>query len=77
MSFLAFVFIVFACLGFVLHFALADGVYVDAKKLDEIPDGKGALFVAPRVWWLATILLGLAAVAVYWLIHHSTLRRDP
>ncbi|HEX3659389.1 MAG TPA: hypothetical protein VGG64_06695 [Pirellulales bacterium] len=60
-------------LTIVVHVALAMAVYDDANRLDT---GRvQPLAISPTVWTLTALLGGLPAVAVYWVIYHSSLRR--
>ncbi|MEO1529895.1 MAG: hypothetical protein AAFX06_31155 [Planctomycetota bacterium] len=54
----------------VVHLALGGAVYTDAKLRDK--SGELA-FVWPIVWCFATVVGGIIAGAVYWLIHYSVL----
>jgi len=69
--------IVFLCLFVILQLILASAVFTDAQSLRTTTGRRGTFLVGPRVWWLATLLWGLVAVAIYWAIHHSTLRPPP
>ena len=67
---------IFAIAQFLLNIIMANAVYIDARKLDA-PDGRrGTFLVGAGLWWLATALGGLVAVAIYWAIHHSALRAN-
>ncbi len=57
----------------VLHLAMSSAVYSDACRL-KTHLRSGTFLVGPGMWWLATLLGGMVAVAIYWLIHHSRLR---
>jgi len=56
-----------AVLSLVVHVAFALAVYDDAGK-------HRTLLVGPAIWTLATLLGGVFVAAVYWAMHHSTLR---
>ena len=51
-------------------FALA--VWKDIRSLQR--QGKSIQLVHPIIWEIATILLGVITVAVYWIIHHFPIR---
>jgi hypothetical protein len=46
---------------------LRDGIQLRAK-------GGDTKFASPAVWGLAVMIGSFLAVALYWLIHHSSLR---
>jgi hypothetical protein len=52
------------------RFALAVGA--DAKS--RLDTGKGLAFVGPLTWFIAACIGSLAVVALYWLMHYSSLR---
>ena len=62
-----------SALTIVVHVALAMAVHDDANRLDT--GRMQPLAISPTVWTLVTLLGGLPAVAVYWVIYHSSLRR--
>lgn len=77
----------------VVHVAFAIGVGRDARRMlphEPQPTSGGrsrriareprraaTTLVAPGIWILATVLGGLFVAAVYWVIHHSSLRPPP
>lgn len=67
-------FVILAGLSFViLNMILACLVYDDAKRMQRTGDG---LFLGgPVLWAFATLCGGgLTTVAIYWVVHYSTLR---
>ena len=58
-----------------LHVLFASCVWIDANWVRQ--QGRPLVLLPPFVWSLASLLLGLTAVAFYWLCHYSRLsRRD-
>lgn len=57
----------------VLHLTFAIAVWADGNHC-KTAFGRGPFLVPCFVWALVTLLGGLPAVAVYWVIHHSSLR---
>jgi len=57
----------------IVHIAFALGVWDDARRFRV--KRTGPFLVGPGMWALATLMGGMLAVGVYWLIHHSSLRR--
>jgi len=55
-----------------VHIVFAVGVYRAAAHLRSC--GEQVWFAPAIVWLIATLVGGLLAVAVYWLIHHSQFR---
>lgn len=66
-------YLVFWLLLLTVHLSFALGVARDADTLKTT--GRGAFFVGPMVWGIMTFIGGLIVVFIYWLMHHSTLRR--
>ena len=67
----------FAFLALVILLAVnasfAVGIKFDAEGRERRDEP--VLFVKPLMWGLAALVGGVFAVAAYWLIHHSNLRR--
>jgi hypothetical protein len=57
----------------IVHVLFAVSVYRDAGVLART--GVQPAFVGPGVWALATLSGGVFIAAVYWAMHHSTLKR--
>lgn len=53
-----------------LLFAL--GVLRDAIKFQD--NSKGPMFVGPTVWFFGVLFGSFLVLALYWLMHHSSLR---
>ena len=58
----------------VIHIAFAMAVYRDAEERSR--RGVAPTFVNGAIWGLTTLLGGVFTAAIYWIIHHSTLRRE-
>ena len=57
-----------------IHILFSVAVFLDARRQDQyIPTG--SIFVKPMIWSLATLIGGIFIAAIYWLMHHSTLRK--
>jgi hypothetical protein len=65
--------VVLAVAVIIFHFLLMMGVMDDATRLKEL--GKPVIILTPRVWSFAALLMGLLAVAFYWLCHYSRFAR--
>ena len=59
----------------IVHLAFATAVFSDAGELNK--DTKKTFFVAEGLWCLAVLITGVFGATAYWLIHHSTLARQP
>ena len=64
--------VILGVLSFLVHLAFALAVYRDAET-NLRPQGR-LLFVNPFTWALTAFLASVAGVALYWALHHSTLR---
>jgi hypothetical protein len=69
---IAFTFL-FWLLAVVVHVSFAIGVWSDATTFQRA--GSRLSLVGPAVWALATLFGGVFVAGVYWVIHHSSLRR--
>lgn len=58
----------------VVHIIMALAVNEDAKRL--IADHTGLFLFGPLFWGIIVFVFGLAGLAVYWAIHHSSLRSN-
>lgn len=56
----------------VLHFILAVAVWATARRAQR--SGIVLTFLSPFFWGVATLIGGVFVAALYWVIHHSTLR---
>ena len=56
-----------------VHASFAVGIKFDAEQREQ--RGEEVLYVKPLMWGLAAFAAGIFAVATYWLLHSSTLRR--
>ncbi len=59
-------------LTFLVHVFFAVGVFRAARGLRR--RGEKLIFAPPVVWAIHTLLWGMCALLLYWLIHHSSLR---
>ncbi len=84
--------IVYGFLVFVMHIIMAVAVKRDATRLvfyqvmalptnghaKRLTSGHNRLvFFGPSLWGWIVLVFGLAGLAVYWAIHHSSLKADP
>ncbi len=59
-----------------LHGLLGFGLWNDASRLRE--RGRSTVVLTPLTWSLSALVLGLAAVALYWVCHYSRFaRKEP
>ena len=60
-------------LSALLHIIFAAGVARDIRKLHRLHIE--TRFIPATAWILATLIAGILVLAMYWLMHHSTLAR--
>lgn len=65
------IFFIFTAL---VHIAFSAAIYLDAKKQTQY-EPSGSVFVGPFIWSLAVLFGGAFVAGLYWLIHHSALKR--
>ena len=58
----------------VVNVSFASGVWLDAGDIRRTGGGKPFL-AGPAVWAVATLFGGVFVAGVYWVVHHSSLRR--
>ncbi len=51
----------------IVHISFAKGIYQDTRRIGT------PSFVSPIIWVLATVIGGVFAAAIYWVMHHSRL----
>ncbi len=64
--------IAYAVFVFIVHVIMAFAVNGDAKQL--VANRGGIFLFGPFLWGWIVFIFGLAGLALYWAIHHSTLR---
>jgi hypothetical protein len=64
--------ILFWVLTVIVHIAFAFGVGYDSDRLKE--NGEDTQLVSRGIWVLATLLGGVMAGGVYWIVHHVARR---
>ena len=65
---------IFWALLLAINVLFALGVMRDAQAQNA--SDRKTFFVDAPIWGLTVLIGGLFAVIVYWIFHHSTLRRD-
>jgi hypothetical protein len=65
--------ILFAAAMVLLHILFAVRISDDLNQLED--KGRPIIVLTPNLWVFAVLLLGLVAVAFYWLCHYSRLTR--
>lgn len=64
--------IVYSIIVVLVHIIMALAVNGDAKRLVS---GRGGLFLfGPFLWGWIVLIFGIAGLALYWAVHHSSLR---
>jgi len=63
-------------LGVIINIIFAIAVLKDSYRMIRIYN-RGTYLVGGGTWALATLVGGVVTAAIYWLIHHSTLRVNP
>ena len=71
----AFQFVVYglAALTAIVHLILAYAIWVNAAERER--DQKPLMYLGSGSWGLVTLLSGIFGLLVYWLVHHSALRK--
>ena len=68
------VLIAIGCVALLLNLLFALGALRDAIKLQD--HSRGPLFVGPTVWFFGVLFGSFLVLALYWLMHHSSLRGE-
>jgi len=63
-------------LAVVIHISLALAILFDSYRLLQV-DRRKTFLIGGGMWALAALLGGVITAAIYWAIHHSTLRPQP
>ena len=73
-QFMAYWPIVFFCFTALVHIAFSLAIYQDANSQKQY-EPTGSVFVRPFIWALAVLFGGVLIAALYWLIHHSSIKK--
>ena len=57
-----------------VNVAFAIGVSADISKMAE--RGVGTVFVGQKMWTIGTLFGGIFVATAYWVVHHSSLRKE-
>lgn len=66
--------IVYGIIVVLVHIIMALAVNGDAKRL--VSDRGGLFLFGPFLWGWIVLIFGIAGFALYWAIHHSSLRAN-
>ncbi len=58
-----------------IHIAFSIAVLNDANNLKQVKSQE-PIFVSPFFWSLAVLFGGVIVAGLYWVIHHSSLRKE-
>ena len=64
--------VIYCIIVFLIHVIMALAVNGDAKRL--VSDRSGLFLFGPFLWGWIVLIFGIAGFALYWAIHHSSLR---
>lgn len=68
-----FVILAFGLIYLFVQIGLTVAVYGDARRIDT---ARLRLGIGPGLWAGATLIGGVVAVGIYWIIYHSSLRSE-